>query len=173
MASNEINFKQLVDSYHQSLYRYAYWLVGKPHIAEDLVQETFLRAWKNMSQLRDMNSAKAWLITILRRERARLYERKQLELVDDFILDELPSDLSNVELNPDILALRSQISKLAEHYKEPLILQVVEGYSLAEIADILSVPAKTVATRLHRARRQLRDSLSDSGSDGTKQGASV
>ena len=75
-------YQLLVNQYHGDLFRYAFWLTGDKHIAEDILQETFLRAWKAIDQLQEVKAAKAWLITILRRENARRFERKQLQLVD-------------------------------------------------------------------------------------------
>ena len=68
-------YEALVRAYHRDLYRYAYWLCKDPTISEDLVQETCLRAWKSLDSLQDEKAAKSWLITILRRENARRFER--------------------------------------------------------------------------------------------------
>ena len=75
-------YEALVRAYHRDLFRYAYWLCKDKSVAEDLVQETCLRAWKSLDSLQDEKAAKSWLITILRRENARRFERKQLDLVD-------------------------------------------------------------------------------------------
>lgn len=61
-------YEALVRAYHRDLFRYAYWLCKDKSIAEDLVQETCLRAWKSLDSLQDEKAAKSWLITILRRE---------------------------------------------------------------------------------------------------------
>src|SRR5487761_2123464 len=68
-------FEALVRAHSGELYRYAYWLCGQAALAEDLVQETLLRAWKGLEALREADAARGWLYTILRREHARLYER--------------------------------------------------------------------------------------------------
>ncbi|WP_411431513.1 sigma factor, partial [Aeromonas enteropelogenes] len=70
MADKQTKFEALVHALHGDLYRYAYWLTRDPAVAEDLVQETFLRAWKAIDTLLDDKAAKSWLITILRRENA-------------------------------------------------------------------------------------------------------
>ena len=68
------------------LVRFAHWLARDRAIAEDIVQEALLRAWRSREALKDPSAARAWLLTIVRREHARLYERKRLELVS---LDEV------------------------------------------------------------------------------------
>lgn len=80
-------FEQTVRAYSADLYRYAYWLCRDRFRAEDLVQETFTRAWNSWESLKDVEAVKSWLITILRREHARLYERKQFDYVDTELED--------------------------------------------------------------------------------------
>ena len=75
-------FDQIVGVYQQDMYRYAAWLCRDRVIAEDVVQEAMLRAWKSLDSLRDDLAAKPWLLTIVRRENARYFERKRLETVD-------------------------------------------------------------------------------------------
>ena len=74
-------FDQIVGVFHQDMYRYAAWLCRDKAIAEDVVQESMLRAWKSLDALRDDSAAKPWLLTIVRRENARYFERKRLETV--------------------------------------------------------------------------------------------
>ena len=66
-------YESLVAALYQDVYRYAFWLCKNQALAEDLVQETFLRAWRSLDSLQNDKAAKAWLFTILRRENARLY----------------------------------------------------------------------------------------------------
>src|SRR5689334_10280361 len=80
-------FEGLVRAYSAELYRYGYWLCRDRFTAQDLVQETFARAWKGWGALKDEKAVRNWLYTILRNEHARLYERKQLDIADDFDLD--------------------------------------------------------------------------------------
>jgi RNA polymerase sigma-70 factor, ECF subfamily len=152
-------YEALVRAWHRDLYRYAYWLCHDPHIAEDLVQETCLRAWRSLDSLKDEKAAKAWLITILRRENARRFERKQFDLVD--IDDHSIADTStpSVEMDTDQHLLQRLIMKLAPEYREPLILQVMAGFNGDEIAKILDLNRNTVMTRLFRARNQLKEQL--------------
>lgn len=158
-TSKESKYQQLVTIYHADLYRYAYWLCGDPHIAEDITQETFLRAWRALDSLHEPKAAKSWLITILRRENARRFERKQLQLVD---IDDVPvadevSDSTDEMLEKD--QIRKHILMLATEYREPLMLQVIGGFSGDEIGDMLGLNKNTVMTRLFRARNQLKTLL--------------
>ncbi len=72
---------RLFESMRPDLLRFAHWLARDRAIAEDIVQEALLRAWRSRDALKDQAAARAWLLTIVRREHARLYERKRLELV--------------------------------------------------------------------------------------------
>ncbi|MGB5334490.1 MAG: sigma factor, partial [Woeseiaceae bacterium] len=78
-AARKRRFDELVTVYHADMYRYAAWLCRDRAIAEDVVQEAMLRAWKSLDALRDAAAAKPWLLTIVRRENARYFERKRLE----------------------------------------------------------------------------------------------
>ena len=82
MMKKQKRYEALVKALHADIFRYAMWLIKDKAIAEDVVQETFLRAWKSLDSLKDEGAAKSWLITILRRENARRFERKQFDLVD-------------------------------------------------------------------------------------------
>jgi RNA polymerase sigma-70 factor, ECF subfamily len=158
MANREARYENLVNAYSSWLYRYAYWLSGEKSAAEDLVQETFLRAWRFLDSLKDEASAKSWLTTILRRENARKYERKQFQY-SDVDMDSISSETTEFDTRPEVSALRIALKDLPEKYREPLVLQVLEGYSLNEIAHMFELPRNTVATRLHRARQKLRSVL--------------
>ncbi|CAM4393089.1 sigma-70 family RNA polymerase sigma factor [Pseudoalteromonas ostreae] len=160
MAEKKTRYEKLVHIYHSELYRFAYWLCRDPNIAEDLVQETFLRAWRSLDSLLDQKAAKPWLLTILRRENARRFERKQFDYSDvenDTLVDEKSVTLDD-EMEQTVI--QRQIAKLPDEYREPLLLQVVMGCSGEEIAEILDLNKNTVMTRLYRARNQLKEALS-------------
>ncbi len=162
-------YESLVDALYQDVYRYAYWICKNQPLAEDLVQETFLRAWRSLDSLQNPKAAKAWLFTILRRENARLYERYQPELVDvdDHSLAETQVDEPDDAMERDIL--HNAINKLESEYREPLLLQVVGGFSGKEIAEILDLNSNTVMTRLFRARSQLKDYFANGKNDNKDQ----
>lgn len=154
-------------AYSGELYRYAYWLCGQDALAQDLVQETFLRAWRSLDGLRENVAAKAWLTTILRREHARLYEKKPLPTTDIAELDLGDSAPGPEHLGEDAV-LRAAIARLEPKYREPLVLQVLGGFSCSEIARELGIGEAAVMTQVFRARQKLRAMLDG---DPTKEAA--
>ena len=157
MSSKQRQFDALVRSLSGDLFRYGYWLCGDEALAHDLVQETFLRAWRALDHLRDTTAAKAWLITILRREHARLYERKVPQFAD---VDEIDIADERDSLTPEFAGeesvIRNAIRGLAAKYREPLLLQVLGGFSCDEIARELNITPAAVMTQVFRARQKLK-----------------
>lgn len=147
-------FERLVRAYSAELYRYAYWLCRDRFVAEDLVQETFARAWTGWTGLREEGAARKWLYTILHNEHARLFERKRLDIVEDQDLDAL-EDHRLGSMHGE-LAMREALHALPAVYREPLLLQVLGGFSCEEIAKLMNVTPGAVMTRLCRARLALR-----------------
>ena len=160
MSNRQRQFDALVRGYSGDLYRYAYWLAGDESLAHDLVQETFLRAWRSLDSLRESAAAKAWLITILRREHARLYERKTPQFVD---VDEVEVADAREALTPEgsgeDALIRAAMLKLDVKYREPLLMQVLGGFSCEEIARELNISSAAVMTQLFRARQKLKAML--------------
>ena len=154
-------FDQLVGVFHQDMYRYAAWLCRDRAIAEDVVQEALLRAWKSLDALRDDAAAKPWLLTIVRRENARYFERKRLETVDIDNLTASQAAMLAEQPDDDLGDLRQAIYALDDDYREPLVLQVLMGFSTNEIAEQMGLKQGAVLTRLHRARTKLKDVIDD------------
>lgn len=151
---NRTRFEAVVHAYSADLYRYAYWLCRDRFTAEDLVQETFARAWTNLSTLRDDSATKSWLYTILRNEHARLWERKHLAMDDEQDLDTLADQrLGGI---PEAYEMREALHALPPTYREPLLLQVLGGFTCEEIAEMMNLSTGAVMTRLSRARLALR-----------------
>jgi RNA polymerase sigma-70 factor, ECF subfamily len=155
-ADADMRITRLFESMRPDLLRFALWLTRDRALAEDVVQESLLRAWRSREALKDPACSRAWLLTIVRREHARLYERKRLELVclNDVLEHEGGALLSRDD--SEIHALRSAILQLPIEYREPLIMQVLGGFSVDEIARELSLSSSAVLTRLFRARNKLR-----------------
>jgi len=155
----ESAFARLCDELRPDLYRFAFWLARDRQVAEDVVQEALLRAWRSRESLAAAAAAKPWLLTIIRREHARLYERKRHETVplDELVAGDAP-ELGREE-SQETLDVRRAILALADDYREPLVMQVLMGLSTQEIADQLGLTQAAVLTRLFRARNKLRRAL--------------
>ena len=169
-SSRHVRFERLAQEYGTDLYRYAMWICGNDALAKDLVQETYLRAWKALDKLKDTKAVKSWLITILRREYARTFERKVPKFTDvETVVVPEDSELEP-EDRTELRLLRQGILQLAPKYREPLLLQVVMGYSCDEISKELGVSKSAVMTQLFRAREQLKKRLQKDGVTGNVHG---
>lgn len=158
MNARQHRFEALVNAFHTDLFRYATWLCRDRELAADLVQDTLLRAWKALDSLRDEAAAKGWLIVILRRELARHYERARppgIELEKVLLVDRGPG----LEDDAELAVVRRHISALEDEYREPLVMQVLLGFSVEEIAGVMDLKQATVLTRLFRARKKLSAAL--------------
>ncbi len=152
-------FDRVVSVLHKDLYRYAAWLCRDPGIAEEVVQEALLRAWKSLDALREDGAAKSWLLTIVRRENARYFERKRLETVDiDNLTPSQSAMLAETE-DPNVADMRQAMYQLEDDYREPLVLQVLLGHTTREIAELIGIKQGAVLTRLHRARIKLKEAV--------------
>jgi RNA polymerase sigma-70 factor (ECF subfamily) len=152
-------FEQLCAPYRTDLLRFLIWLCRDRTLAEDVMQETLLRAWRSFDALADTSAVRAWLLTIARRELARTFERKRLPTVDlDAALATHDGALA-VGDGQEIEDMRRAIFQLEATYREPLVMQVLLGLSAEEISRELSISVPAVLTRLYRARELLRERM--------------
>ena len=159
-----------------NLYSAALRLTRNPADAEDLVQETFLRAYRGFGTFQEGTNLRAWLYRILTNSFINTYRKKQREPVtvegpDDvdewYLFDRLGS--RNVESSAEAEVLdripdedvQRALEALPEGFRMAVLLADVEGFSYKEIAEILDVPIGTVMSRLHRGRRALEKGLYD------------
>ena len=159
-------FNQLAKAYSTDLYRYAVWICHNDALANDLVQETFLRAWRALDSLNDVGAAKSWLNTILRREYARTFERKVPKFTDLDTAVVVDSEERAPDEQTERDLLRNSMMKLPPKYRDPLLLQVVFGHSCAEISEQLGISKSAVMTQLFRAREKLKTRLQKDGVTG-------
>ena len=155
-AERHERFESTVGALAPDLFRYAYWLSHDRQLAEDVVQETMIRAYRSLDQLRDAGSAKHWLFTIVRREHARTFERKRLETVDIDTPGLADDSLATTDFNHDVEAVRTALGELDTDYREPLVLQILLGHTVKEIAELMDLGEGAVLTRLFRARKKLK-----------------
>ncbi|MGE0454784.1 MAG: sigma-70 family RNA polymerase sigma factor [Vicinamibacteria bacterium] len=143
----------------KALYATALRLTRNPSDAEDLVQETYLRAFRAYSTFRPGTNLRAWLYTILRRARVDVYRRsrkggEQVELEGDG-----PEVAPVQEWRAVGLDITQALERLPESFRMAVILRDVEELSYGEIAEVLGVPIGTVMSRIHRGRALLRAAL--------------
>jgi RNA polymerase sigma-70 factor (ECF subfamily) len=158
---------------HQNaLYNYALKIVRNSDDAQDLVQDTFYKAYKSFHQFKSGTNSKAWMFMILKNTFINNYRKLKREPskvdYDDIenIYEEIKSDWTNdnnldLDFYQNLLDddLSAALAKLPMSMKEVFLLCDLEGYSYEEIAEIVNIPVGTVRSRLHRARKFLQEEL--------------
>ncbi|HEX4053978.1 MAG TPA: sigma-70 family RNA polymerase sigma factor [Tepidisphaeraceae bacterium] len=146
-------FHALVDRHAQRLYRLAVCLVGNAADAEDVLQETFIGAFRGLGSFEGRSSVKTWLTRILVTQAARWRrDRRRSEPMDESV--------AAVAASPDAtMDVQAAMQRLSAEHRQVLALREFERMSYEEMAEVLGVPRGTVESRLHRARSELREKL--------------
>jgi RNA polymerase sigma-70 factor (ECF subfamily) len=156
---DDMSFQNLVDSYYESLYRFALSLTRREADACDITQQTFYRWATKGDQLRDKSKVRSWLFTTLHREflAARRHEVRfphlEIDSVNEEELAPVPLSLPNKLDGETLIEALCQIDEL---YRAPLVLFYLESHSYRDIAEILDLPVGTVMSRLSRGKETLR-----------------
>src|SRR5205823_3880804 len=178
--ADQAEFADLAMPYMSALYSAALRMTRNPADAEDLVQETYLRAYRGFGGFREGTNLKAWLYKILTntfintyRARKRRPEQSDVEDVEDLYLYHrlggLEAAAAGVSAEDEVLdrftesEVKAAIEALPEQFRIAVLLADVEGFSYKEIAEILDIPIGTVMSRLHRGRRGLQKQLYEFG----------
>lgn len=153
-----IDNQELVDSYYQALYRFAYSLAKNEPDAVDLVQQTFLRWGQKGHTLRDATKAKSWLFTTLHREflgsRRRRAKFPHIEI--GAVEHEIPPISRDIAQEMDAQMVVHALQSVDEKFRAVITLFYLEEVSYKEIAETLEIPIGTVMSRISRGKAQLR-----------------
>ena len=160
-AGSQDDFARLVRRYSDSIYRVVFRLCGSAEDAEDITQETFIKAFKALPQIDLRRPIKPWLYKIavnsavsqLRKQRGRV----QVELDEA----ELPPVRDGAEMLPDMIDAQTALAGLPLDYRRVMVLRVIEDMSFADVAEILDIPEATARTRFRRARQMFDKLISD------------
>ena len=156
-------FSDEVRRMERSLYRVAMSYTGNAPDAADAVQEALLRAWNRRGTLRDEQYFGTWLMRILINESKTLLRRRRRVLP----MAQPPQPRAAESPGADA-ALHEALFRLSSHYRVPLTLTCLEGYTMREAARMLGVPEGTVKARVHRARQQLKELLGEEETDDAR-----
>ena len=150
--------KRTLAEYRENLYRIAYSWCHNAALADDLVQETLVKALKNSSQLRDPQTVRAWLYRILSNCWRDHFRRSRDTVdVDDVVLVAADTPDLQHDRQQIVNRVRNAIARLPMGQRQVISLVDLEGCSYIEVAQILDVPIGTVMSRLSRARKALKD----------------
>jgi RNA polymerase sigma-70 factor (ECF subfamily) len=160
-------FEELAMPLFDSLYNFARWLAHNSNDAEDLVQETYLKALRSFASFQPGTNFRAWMFQILRNTFLSSCSKLERRMTVAMNLEEDGPELAVDTKTPETILMNRSNSRLVQraidalpvHYREALLLCEVEEMSYQEIAEILSIPIGTVMSRLARARKEVRESL--------------
>ena len=164
-------YGELMQRYETKLLRYVTYVLGGDYASADVVQETFIKAYTNLRSYKPKYSFSAWIYRIAHNTaiNAAKKHKREVAMPDPEIAESMPEfsvpDTLGEGMDQKLLGdqLKVSLTKLNPKYRDPLLLNLVEGYGYQEIADILELPINTVATRIRRAKEQMRMLLQAQG----------
>jgi len=163
-------FDLIVKNYKEQLLNFVFRFLGNQEEAEDVVQETFLRVFRNRTAYRRVAKFSTWIYTIagnLARTELRRRRRRRLFSISDMGVQDKDYEISDTVLSPEAQTdgalkdeiIQAEISRLSPKFREVIILRDVQELSYEEISKILRVPIGTVKSRVNRARLRLQNRL--------------
>jgi RNA polymerase sigma-70 factor (ECF subfamily) len=161
--SHSGSFEELAMPLFASLYNFAHWLTQNRDEAEDLVQETYMKALKGFSSFQQGTNFRAWMFRILRNtfltSRTGLKQSAPLEEEEDALPPVSTTPESLLLARADQEQIQSALEQLPAHHREVILLCDVEEMTYQEIAETLNIPMGTVMSRVSRARKSMRELL--------------
>ncbi|MGE5364272.1 MAG: sigma-70 family RNA polymerase sigma factor [Bacteroidota bacterium] len=162
------DFQREAIPHMDALYTFAYRMTGDSDTADDLVQETYLKAFRFFDKFEKGTNCKAWLFRILKntyineyRRESKMQAKVDYEDIENFYENIKPSEIKSSHIQDDVFSnlldddISGAITSLPEDFRTVIILSDIEGFTYEEIADFIDCPIGTVRSRLHRARKML------------------
>jgi RNA polymerase sigma-70 factor, ECF subfamily len=170
LEEDDVTFEDLVGEHLKPIYNFLYRMVGDRQAAEDLTQDTFLKAWKNLRRFDRSRNFKTWLFTIAKNTAFDFFRKKREIPFSNFTSEEGGNWLENIadeNILPDEFLERSDLAekfekilgKIPIHYRAILLLHYKEDFSLYEIAEILGEPYNTIKSRHQRGIVRLKKTI--------------
>jgi RNA polymerase sigma-70 factor (ECF subfamily) len=183
-SGDRAEYARLVETYYELIYRLAYKMLNDPQEAEDILQETFLKAYRHIDGFDGRSSLSTWLYRIATNEALMSLRRKKLDTVSmDETLDTMEGEVEPVQIvdwcclpEAELMSAEAQArlnqatEKLPATLRVVFVLRDIQGLSTREVAEVLSLSETAVKTRLSRARLRLREDLSDYYSEKLRDG---
>ncbi len=160
-------FGSLVVKYQDRLFNGVARMLGNASDADDVLQETFLQAFRKLSSFREDSSFYTWVyriainaaINLRRRQKRMLTLSDESQFSDRMVTDPELGPEKRLEHSDEVRELQDGLNQLSDEHRNILVLREIEGMSYEDISELLDMPIGTVRSRLHRARLQLRDCL--------------
>ncbi len=153
----EQDFLKIYDELAESLWRHAYFRVSSKELAEDLVSETFLKAWDKY-RANPVDNLKALLYRILHNLIIDYYRGNHHDIsLDDMLVEPAAPHSTEVDVKIEVDMLRQHLDKMPEIYKQVLLWRYVDDLSIADIAELLGKTSGHVYVIIHRALKHLKD----------------
>jgi RNA polymerase sigma-70 factor (ECF subfamily) len=163
-------FGRIYDKYIEKIYRFIFLKIGSEEIAQDLTSDTFLRGWKAFQRTQDpknnyqIENTQAFLYQIARNLIADHYKEKgkvKIVSIEDRAITDLSVDLEKKAiLSSDMNTIRLALNNLNEDYQNVIIWRYLDGFSTAEVAQIMNKSEQATRVLLHRALKSLKDQVS-------------
>ena len=165
LAGDRNAFEQIVEKYQSTICAITFSGTARLDVSEELAQETFLNAWENLHQLRDLKGFRSWLYSIARNTLRNYRRRKEPASLEahgtDIATEETQNPPEILMRQEEQMMLEQAIMRLPAKYREPLVLFCRQQQSVRQAAEVLGLSEATVRTRLHRARNLLREQVAE------------
>lgn len=169
LAGESDSFERFVELFRSKVFRYSWLMCGSPQDAEEVAQETLLKAFQNLRQLRDPASVRAWVFRIAKNVCLMRRRRSLFAPSEEVALEELPAGTEPAGTGdpPDAVVLQEELRAILDRlilelpplYRQVVVLRDMEELSTEETAQILDVSTDVVKTRLHRGRAAMKQKL--------------